>query len=396
MLPTLRAAHAWINRGVTVTLLDTHRYLYYSGMVPEYLGGVYAQEEIRIDLPALCDASGIAFEADPAIHLDPERRVITTQSGDHYSYDVIAFDVGARNPGSQEDAIPTKPLHHVEQLEDQITTTLRAPEDALHLTIAGGGTAGVEVALNVVHRFAAANRSEALHLTVVEQQTRLLSDLPKGLSRYAERTLSAHGVTVHTATTVDSVDNGAVELSDGTNHLADAVLWATGSAGPSLFEGTGLPTDERGFLHVLPTLQCPGYPRLFAAGDCATVYNQEEQRKVGVHAVKQGATLRSNLERALKGIASGQPSRTWVLDSFQPYPMAPLILSTGTHEGIWTTGLIWLRGTPFLRLKHAIDRRWINRYNDAFEDADLSDLITDDAAVDAPLRSKQEPPASST
>lgn len=396
MLPALRAAQSWTDRGIGVTLLDTHRYLYYSGMVPEYLGGVYAQDEVRIDLQALCDAAGVTFAADPAANLDPERRVVTTQSGDRYSYDVAAFDIGAENPGPRDGAIPTKPLYRVEQLEDQITTALQTSGDDLHLTIAGGGAAGVEVGLNVAHRFAAAERPETLDLTIVEQQSRLMADFPEGLSDHVEQALADQDVTIRTETTVDAVDNDAVVLSDGTRHPADAVLWATGSAGPSLFEETDLPTDDRGFLRVLPTLQCPGYPRLFAAGDCATVFNQEDQRKVGVHAVKQGATLRSNLERALKGIASGQPSRTWVLDSFEPYPLAPLILSTGTPEGIWTSGPIWLRGRLFLRLKHFIDRRWVNRYNDAFRNADATDFIDNEAAAEAPPRSKQAPHASST
>lgn len=41
MLPALQHARRWTSRGVRVTLLDENRYLYYSGMVPEYVGGVY-------------------------------------------------------------------------------------------------------------------------------------------------------------------------------------------------------------------------------------------------------------------------------------------------------------------------------------------------------------------
>jgi hypothetical protein len=60
--------------------------------------------------------------------------------------------------------------------------------------------------------------------------------------------------------------------------------------------------------------------------------------------------------------------------------MAPLILSTGTRDGIWTADDIWMRGRPLLRLKHAIDRRWIRPYNGAFRNSSMR-RIADAAAA---------------
>lgn len=46
MLPVLLRARAWISAGIEVTLVDLHRSLYHSVMVPEGLGGVYEGEEV--------------------------------------------------------------------------------------------------------------------------------------------------------------------------------------------------------------------------------------------------------------------------------------------------------------------------------------------------------------
>lgn len=382
MLPTLIRAQDWTAQDVRITLLDTHRYLYYSGMVPEYLGGVYTQDQVRIDLAALCANAGIEFAIDPVVGLSPNRRTLQTASGRRYSYDLVAFDIGARNPGRPAaDAIQTKPLHHIEQLAQQIDTTLETPNRRLRLVIAGGGAAGVEVGLNVAYRFRAAERAEALALTIVEQHASVLDSFPEGMRRYATHKLANQGVALRTGTRIDAISDGQVTLSDGRSLPADAVLWATGSVGHPWLTAAGLPTDDRDFIRVLPSLRPPGYPRVFAAGDCATVIGNEAKRKVGVHAVKQGPILRDNLEAAIQGLRCHQASHAWALTPFRPYAMAPLILSTGTREGLWTADNLWMRGRPILRLKHAIDRRWIRPYNGAFRTGGIRGVADASAAA---------------
>jgi len=180
---------------------------------------------------------------------------------------------------------------------------------------------------------------------------------------------------------VEAVHEDAAVLDDQRTLPADRVLWSTGSVGPDLFEDAGLVCDEKGFARVAPTLQCMGFPRLFAAGDCATVAGHEAFRKVGVHAVKQGPILRANLELALSALTAGQAPHAWPLDTFEPYWMAPLIFSTGAPEGLWTAGPFWLRSRSVLRLKHVIDRRWIRRYNPAWDDAGPLQLADATAAT---------------
>lgn len=383
MLPALCDAAQWTANGVRVTLLDGNRFLYYSGMVPEYLGGVYTQDEVRIDLKHLCKQANVRFIESAAEHLDPERRVVTTTDGQALSYDVAALDIGARNPALLPQAIRTKPLHHVEALEEQIQSALTTPHSPLHLVIAGGGAAGVEVALNVTSRFQAHGQSEALSLTIVEGADRLLPDFPTGMSTYATERLRERGANIQCAAFVESIQNGTAALSNERRISSDVVLWATGSVGPALFDDAGLICDAKGFVRVTDTLQCMGYPRLFAAGDCATVAGHEALRKVGVHAVKQGPVLQTNLNRTLSAIRAGQPSHAWSLDTFEPYLAAPLILSTGTADGLWTAGPVWFRGRPVLRLKHFVDRRWIRRYNPHWQDAGPRQWLDAHAAATA-------------
>ncbi len=363
MLPALRDAARWTASGVRVTLIDGSPYLYYSGMVPEYLGGIYSREAVRINLRQLCDDVGAHFVEARAANLDPERRCVTVDDGRTLSYDIAAIDIGARNPGYLPRAVRTKPLYHIDALADGIQAVLHGQAEHLRLVIAGGGAAGVEVALNVAGRFAAHKASAALTLSIVEGADRLLPDFPSGMSAYVSQRLQALGVDILCGTRVEAIDEGTVHLDTRRTLSADVVLWATGSMGPALFEDAGLVCDDNGFARVTGTLQCMGHPRLFAAGDCATIAGHESLRKVGVHAVKQGPILRTNLDRSISALRAGRPPHDWSLDAFAPYPVAPLILSTGTATGLWTAGSLWLRGRPFLRLKHVVDRQWIRAYN---------------------------------
>lgn len=353
----LRQAHRWTRAGVRVTLLSDAPALYYSGMVPEYLGGVYAQPDVTIDLVGWCARHGVAWHEGRAVAVDPAAHTVTTTAGATLSYDLVAFDIGAHNPyGSAIEAITTKPLHRVERLAQWLAQAIRIPGPH-HLVVAGGGAAGVEVALNV-----SARTGGHVHCTVVEPSERLLRTFPPGMGHYAAHLLRRRGADLCLGVSVGARSAGAVTLSDGTARPCDALLWATGSVGQRLFAAAGLPCDDRGFVRVARTLRCPIAPALFAAGDCAAVQGLEHLARVGVHAVRQGPLLAENLDRSLAALRAGRSLDDVSLRPFRPYPVAPLVLSTGTREGLWTAGPLWVRHPLALRLKHVIDLRWMNAY----------------------------------
>ena len=387
MLPSLLHARAWTSAGIDVTLVDPNRYLYYSGMVPEYLGGVYDEEEVRIDLARRAADAGVRYVQEGAHAINPVARTVDTASPPPLSYDVLAVDVGSANPSVPAPAIATKPITRLRPLAGRIQATMDRPSSSLRLVIVGGGAAGTEVALNVTGRFLGAGRRGDLDLTVIEQADRLLPAFPSGMSADATARLRRREARVQTGTTVTAVEpagnTGAVVQTDtAADAEADAVLWATGTTGPPLLRNSPLPTDDRGFLRATRSLQSVSHPRIFAAGDCAAI-DGLDLAKVGVHAVKQGPTLRTNLDRTLRALADGhavpQPSD---LAAFRPYPLTPLILSTGTPDGLWTAGPMWAAHPWLLRLKHWIDRRWIRPYApEQWDNASWRDFLGAESAA---------------
>ncbi len=367
MLPSLARADEWTAAGIDVTLVDPQRHLYYSGMVPEYLGGVYEEDEMRIDLARMARAAGATYVQARARAIDPTDRTVETASEGAIPYDVLSVDVGSANPAVPTPAIATKPIARIRALAAQVQNTIDDPGAELRLIVVGGGAAGVEVALNVTGRFAGAGRRGDLDLTIIEQNDRLLPGFPEGMRTHVAGRLRRRGATVQTSTTVTAVEAAGdeeriVRTDTAPDATADAVLWATGTVGPPLLRDSPLPTDDRGFLHTTRSLQVEAHPRIFAAGDCAAL-DGLDLAKVGVHAVKQGPTLRSNLDRTLGALVDGRAvPRPTDLKTFRAYPLTPLILSTGTPDGLWTAGPLWAAHPWLLRLKHWVDRRWIRPY----------------------------------
>lgn len=360
-LPLLTAADALVQDGIDVTLLNDSPRLYYSGMVPEYLGGVYSRDQTTIDLERLCEQAGVRFVLGRAEHLDARVQAVETTHGETHTYDIAAFDIGTVNPGQAQSVIRTRPLHRIEALEAFVGAALASEGPPQQLAVVGGGAAGVELTLNVSARVAA-RRPGALSIVMLEPGERLLPHFPTRMSRQAARLLSERGVDVRLRTRVDRAQDGLLHLDGGERITTDAVLWATGGIGPSIFREATLRVDERGFVRVGPTLQVHESPALFVAGDSAMIDGYEHLDRIGVHAVRQGPVLRDNVFAAIRALQDGRRPDSAAMTAFRPYPIAPLILSTGSPTGWMKLGRFSLHGGPILRLKHKVDRRWMERY----------------------------------
>lgn len=363
----LKAAGRWTRQGAEVTLVSDVGQLLYSGMTPEYVGGVYRPEEVRIDLEGWCRKNRVRFVGSPATSLEVAKRIVYTESGAELRCDLAVFNLGAVNPlqARAGDAVFTKPLHHSERLvawlEEVLEEVLKRGRPRRSLVVVGGGPAGTEVMLNVSARVRRTLCSGALRLSLVHSGARLTPQFAPGLGRRAEQLLQERGVDLRLRSRVAHVEKGFVVLEGGERLPADLTLWATGTTGHPIFREAGLPVSEQGYLCVGRDLRCAAAPWLLAAGDCAEVEGLALERS-GVNAVKEGLTLRRNVGRLVQAARRGEPERVR-LERFRPYPVSPYLISTGSPEALLALGpKLWLRGRALLWLKHRVDRSWLRRY----------------------------------
>jgi selenide,water dikinase len=342
--------------GVRVTLVSPYARQVYSGMLPGWIAGRYSIDECVIPLAPLAQRAGAAFHQTRAGVIDPIRRVVRCVDGSEHPYDVLSIDTGpvadlAHLPGAREHALPVRPLEEFIAGWCALRDRLRAAGGG-RIVMVGAGAAGVELAL-------------AMHES--------LRDLP--LSRFAlisatdtlpgrsgarlERLAREAGIEVFAATAAERIVAGGVEVDGGTVIEADAIIVSTGTAAAPWLQRAGLALDERGFVLTDSTLRVVSHPRVFAAGDCASVRGYPRP-KSGVFAVRAGPPLAENLRRALAGS---------VLRNHVPQKRALYLVSAGSGYavGSWD-GFAW-EGAWVWRWKDRIDRRFIAKYSVGAEEA---------------------------
>ena len=346
--------------GVRVTLVTRDIETPYSGMLPGYVAGHYSLDECHIDLGRLARFAGARLIRDEAVGLDRANCALLCDAHPPIRYDVLSIDIGSTPrsddvPGAAEHAIAVKPIDRFAARWEALLERARGmPREMprLRLAVVGGGAGGVELALSAQHRLAGL-KGDAVEVTLVTRDLLLPSHNGR-VRRLFERILADHWVTVLAGSAVIRVAPRVLLCADGTRVEFDEALWVTQAGAAPWLADTGLPLTPEGFIAVDDKLRSPGDPRIFAAGDVATMLAHPRD-KAGVYAVRQGPPLAANLRRAL----AGRRLRRAV-----PQKRALALIGTGDKQAVASRGPFVAYGPRLWQLKDWIDRRWIRRYTE--------------------------------
>ncbi|WP_167747233.1 FAD-dependent oxidoreductase [Cohnella luojiensis] len=331
-----------------VTLISLDRYQYYSSMFSSYVEGRYGLEDIRIDLPRLCDAVKIDFLNDSVETVDPERQEIVTSNGVRMNYDLISFNIGSRIAntsisGVEEYAALIKPNYLISALKNSSLKKER-------LVVVGGGASGIEMSLSLQTNRKGLGLKDPVTLI---SKGPLLEHAGRRVTRQITGIVQNKGIHLIQNDPVISVHRNRVDLQSGHTVAYDELLWLTGPAAPSIFRKSRLSTDAQGYLLVNDNLQSVVYENMFGVGDCVSLQTYPFLHKAGVYAVREAPILWSNMERFLSG---GK------LNKYRPQSKYLSILSTGEGEALLLYRGISIHGKWCWRLKQYIDSSFIRKY----------------------------------
>lgn len=260
-----------------------------------------------------------------------------THHGHTLPYDHLVLAFGSVTnfyglPGLAERALTMKTLGdaiylrnrmiaHLEEANFECAASLRKP--LLTFVVAGGGFAGVETIagmndfLREVLPFYPHLRPDMLRLVLVHSGKVILPELGEQLGRYAHEKLSERGVEIRTNAKVVELSDHEVCLSDGTRIISSTLVWTAGTA-PNPLLAT-LPCQTKGGrLIVNDYLEVPGWPGVWALGDCALIPDQQTggyHPPTGQHALREAKIVARNVAAALRGTAkqpfASGPSANW-------------------------------------------------------------------------------------
>jgi selenide,water dikinase len=346
----LRHFRLWPDPAVRLTLVTPSRDTSYSGMLPGYVAGHYSRADIHIRVDRLADFAGCTAIFQRVVELDAGTCRVGMEDGSSICGDVISIDVGARaviSPitGSSALIVPAKPMDDFERGWAKVESRFQTDQD-ISFGIVGGGGAGVELALAIRYRLgrsrAGANRT--VRIILLERRHEILP----GFSAYARkrliRILAAHGIEIRTDTDGSDGETLGREFS--------VLIMAGGVRPVDWLSGSGLATDEAGYIAVNRHLRSISHPAVFAAGDAAAMI-ETPRAKSGVMAVRQGPVLAQNLQRMAHGVSLNPflPQREWLN-----------LISTGKKYAVASRGRWSAEGRWVWRWKDWIDRKFMRRF----------------------------------
>ena len=335
---------------VRLTLVTPGRDTSYSGMLPGYVAGHYSRADIHIRVDRLAGFEGCAAVFQRAVELEANACRVGMADGSSICGDVISIDVGARaamTAPAENYAliIPAKPMDDFERSWAKIEPRLHADED-ISFAIVGGGGAGVELALAIRYRLGRLRTGtrHAARIVLLERSAEILQGFSAQARKRLIRILFANSIDIRTDT--DGRDGDAL------GHKFSVLIMAGGVRPVGWLSGSGLATDEAGYIAVNRHLQSTSHPAVFAAGDAAGMI-ETPRPKSGVMAVRQGPILAQNLRRVAHGL---------VLKPFSPQQEWLNLISTGEQYAVASRGRWSVEGHWVWRWKDWIDRRFIRRF----------------------------------
>lgn len=361
--------------GLRITVLCGNTHTPYSGMMPGMIAGHYTFDDAHIDLRKLCECAQVRLFNSNAIGIDMQNQVVRCDNRSPLRFDWLSINIGSQPDlsaitGAMQHGIAVKPIDRFlatwQSIRQQLATDDSAITDSSdnqagtaeqrHIAVVGGGAASIEVALACQYQLQSQG-IKAIRFSLISAADTLLPTHNPRVRRSIIKLLAQRQIKVETQRRVVAAyaDNGLIHLeyadSSPAQHFAQ-VIWALHAGSHRWPQQSGLACDEQGFIRVSETLQSVSHKRIFAAGDVAC-FDAQPLAKSGVYAVRAGKTLSRNLRAAILG----QP-----LEHFKPQQHFLSLLMTGNQGAIASRGHLALRGDWLWRWKDAIDRRFMQRY----------------------------------
>jgi NADH dehydrogenase len=179
----------------------------------------------------------------------------------------------------------------------------------LTFVVAGGGFAGVETVAELKDFALAAQtfyrnvRPREVKVLLVHSGPRILPEIGESLADYALKKLSERGVEIRLNTRLTCAAPDWVELGNKERIPTRSLIWTAGVKPSGLLATLPFPKTNKGTIHVNKHLEVPGFPGLWALGDCASVPDALTGRPyppTAQHAIREGAVAAHNIAACLR------------------------------------------------------------------------------------------------
>lgn len=310
-----------------IVLVNRENYFVFQPMLPEVISGSIGLTDVVSPIRRLLPRTELHVR--DAESVDLRRRLVVTSPGFRPHPHEIRFDhlvLALGNvtdfrglPGLPEHAMPFKNLGDALRLRNQVIRALAEAaveshdeelrRELLTFVVAGGGFSGVEVAAELndfVRSVAPAYRGidpREVRVVLVHSMDRILPEVAPSLAGFAQERLGRRGVEIVLNARLTAATGQEAILSDGTRIATRTIVSTVPSSPHPLLAGLDLPKGRGGRVLTDGTLEVPGFPGVWAVGDCALVNTPDGQPAppTAQHATRQAGVTAHNILASIRG-----------------------------------------------------------------------------------------------
>jgi NADH:ubiquinone reductase (H+-translocating) len=349
---------------VDVTLVSRDNFSLFTPMLHEVVASDLEPADICNPLRKLLRGVTVLTGEVKTIDLAARRVTISYGIGElqrELPFDHLLLALGSETntfgiPGVAEHALGIKTLSDAFMLRAGVLAMLEVasvesdPErrkPMLTFVVAGGGFSGVETvgAINDLARqslrYYGRIDPREVRVVLIHPGLVILPELGEALGRYAQEKLRKRQVEIKLQTKVVAFAGGAVHCDDGEAVPTHLLVWAAGVSPSPTLKDTPFEL-QRGRVVVDSTLEVPGFPGVWAVGDCAAILDPTSHQPyppTAQHALREGRRAAKNIYARL----NGEPATPFVYKA--PGQLAAIGRRTGVARifGLKFSGVIgWM------------------------------------------------------
>lgn len=312
------------SRGAEISLVSRHNYFLFIPMLHEAATGAVEPRHVAQPIRRAFRGKSLSFQKADVVALDLDRSRVQTGTGYlDYDYLVLAlgsdtnfFGLDAARPHVFElkNLADARTLHcHILEMFERAHTCddTEARRACLTFVVAGAGPTGVELAAEIhdfVHhtvlRDYPALSLQDVQINLVEMADRVLPGLTEPLSRAALAKLQSKRINLLLGTRISRITDQGLEINGDTEIKTHTLVWTAGVKANPVVAALPVERDRMGRVVVEQTLQVPGYPNVYVAGDVACCTDPSTKKPfppTAQVAVRQGAHVAGNIAAAVRG-----------------------------------------------------------------------------------------------
>lgn len=312
-----------------IVLFNRENHMVFHPLLAEVVSAAAQPKDVAAPLRHLLHQIRCRTEEVIALELDKKQIVYESHDGQKKTmgYDQLVITCGntvnlSMVPGMDEHAFPLKTIgdalalqsHIMEQLEKaEVCDDLEYKRWYLSFIVVGGGFSGVEVAgeINDLVRgslkFFNNISFDDVTVTVVHSRDQILPEVNESLRDFARKKMEECGVKFRLGAVAAVATVEGLGLKDGSFIKGATTVCTIGTTILPLIEQLSVEKKNKRLV-VEPDMSLPGYPNVWAIGDCAAVINAIDSNicpTVGQFAERQGTQSAKNIIARI----NGQPTK---------------------------------------------------------------------------------------